>query len=62
MRNDKRRFLWAIVESLRLGVRDFGCGGLWSDKAFRVAGMVLNLGVFGIVVASGRPREAEGPG
>jgi len=30
--NDKRRFWWVVVESLGLGVGDFGCGGLQRDK------------------------------
>jgi len=48
LRNDRQRFWWAVVESLKLGVGDFGCGGFQSDKAFGVTDMVLDLGVFGM--------------
>ena len=48
MRNGGPRFRWAVVEGLRLRVGDFGCGGLQSDRAFRVTDMIPDLGVFGM--------------
>jgi len=61
LRNDRLRFRWAVVESLGLGVGDFDREGFQSDKAFRVEGIVTDLGVLGRGVAPGRPREAEDP-
>ena len=58
--NDRRRFRWVVVESLRLEIGDFGCGGFRSDKTFGVADMVPDLGVFGTGVP-GRLGEAEDP-
>ena len=59
LRNGRRRFQWAVVESFGLGVEDFGCGGFWTDKAFRVVNMVLDLGIFKMGVAPERPGDAE---
>jgi len=45
LRNDIWRFQW-VVEGFRLGVGDFSCEGFQSDKAFVVADMVSDWGVF----------------
>ena len=50
--------MWAIVESLRLGVGDFGCGGS-GVKSFGMSDMVSDLGIFGMGVAPGRLDVAE---
>ena len=47
LRNGRRRFRWVVIESLRLGIGDFGCERLRSDKAFGVTDMVPDLRLFG---------------
>ena len=59
LRNSKRRFQRAIVESLKLRVGDFSCGEFQSDKAFGVADIVPDFGIFRTGVALGRPEKRE---
>jgi len=60
LRNCRRRFQQAVVQSLGLGVGDLGCGGFQSDIAFRVAVMILDLGVFGTGSSPGKARRGGG--
>ena len=46
LRNGRRRFRWAVIESLGLEIGDFDFGGYKSDEAFGVADVNLDLGFF----------------
>ena len=61
LHNERWRFRWAVIDSLKLGVGDFGCGQFQNDKAFGLSDLVSDLSVFGIGVAPGRRGEAKDP-